>query len=125
MPNSQMLPTLGIDLDGTIDENPVFFQLMTHKWPGRVVVVTYRDDLDKAKADLDALFIRYDDVILADKFDKSEIIAREEIEIYIDDQDEMTQNIPEGVTVLKMRNSGNFDYDAKKWLYSEKTGIEV
>jgi uncharacterized HAD superfamily protein len=125
MPNSQLLPTLGIDLDGTITESPIFFQLLTHKWPGRVVVVTYRDDLDKAKEDLDALFIRYDDVILADDFDKSEIIAREEIEIYIDDQDEMTQNIPEGVTVLKMRNNGNFDYNAKKWLYSEKTGVEV
>jgi len=31
-------------------------------------------------------------------------------------------NIPENVTVLKIRNGGNFDFEEKKWLFSEQTG---
>ncbi|TVS15306.1 MAG: hypothetical protein EA424_16430 [Planctomycetaceae bacterium] len=36
------VPTLGIDLDGTIDETPAFFQVLTKTWPGRVVIITAR-----------------------------------------------------------------------------------
>ena len=41
---------------------------------------------------------------------------------YVDDQDEILQHIPEGVTVLKIRNGGNYDYEDRKWLHSEQTG---
>jgi uncharacterized HAD superfamily protein len=118
-------PTLGIDLDGTITDSRLFFHVLSHKWPGRVIVVTYRDDMEATVEDLAKLYIRYDEVVLASDVDKSAIIKEYGIDVYIDDQDEMLQNIPEEVTVLKMRNGGNFDYDDKKWLYSDKTGKEL
>ncbi len=29
------------------------------------------------------------------------------------------------VTVLKIRNGGNYDYDERKWLFSEETGTMI
>jgi hypothetical protein len=31
-------------------------------------------------------------------------------------------HVPEGVTILKIRNGGNYDFEERKWLYSEQTG---
>ena len=39
---------LGLDLDGTIDENPAFFCNLTTTWPGDVYVLTFRLDRDHA-----------------------------------------------------------------------------
>ena len=41
-------PIIGLDLDGTIDENVWFFSFLTNKWPGDVYIITYRDDRAKA-----------------------------------------------------------------------------
>lgn len=113
-------PTLGVDLDGTITDSPEFFKTMMGTWPGRVIVVTYREHLRGAIDDL--ADFDYDEVVLAPSMDKSSIIIEKGIDVFIDDQDEMIYNIPEHVTVMKIRNGGNFDYDEKKWLYSEETG---
>ena len=32
-------PALGIDLDGCVDEAPIFFPLLTSRWPGKVFVM--------------------------------------------------------------------------------------
>lgn len=45
---SQPKPTLGIDLDGCVDESPSFFNIVTHVWPGDVIVITFRSDRQKA-----------------------------------------------------------------------------
>jgi hypothetical protein len=34
----------------------------------------------------------------------------------------MLMHIPKGVTVLKIRNGGNFDFESRKWLFSDVTG---
>lgn len=115
-------PTIGIDLDGTITESVLFFNFLSHSWPGRVVVITYRDDRQKTVEDLEKLGIKYDELILAKSMDKSGDIKDSGVDIYFDDQDEMTWNIPESVTVFKIRNDGNFDFEDKKWLFSDKTG---
>ena len=118
-----LLPPIGIDLDGTIDESLPFFQWLSHTWPGGVLILTYRTDREKAVSDLVKLGIRYDTLVLVSSFaEKAVVIAREGIRIYFDDQDEMTADIPEDVTVFKIRNGGNFDFDVKKWLYSDQTG---
>lgn len=49
----QPQPTLGLDLDGCVDEAPSFFHILSHVWPGNVIVVTYRRDREKALADLE------------------------------------------------------------------------
>ena len=119
-------PAIGLDLDGCIDEAPDFFRLLSHVWLGEVYVITYRTDQAKAEAAVASLGIQADEVILVSSFaEKAEIIAVKGISVYVDDQDEILQHIPEGVTVLKIRNGGNYDYESRKWLYSEQTGKMV
>jgi hypothetical protein len=119
-------PSIGIDLDGTIDEAPEFFRLLTNLWPGRIYVITYRDDYARAVADVQRHGIKYDQVVLVDSFrGKAARIAELGISVYFDDMDEMLMHIPEGVAVMKIRNGGNFDYTLGKWLYSKQTGREL
>ena len=119
---SQPQPTLGIDLDGCVDESS-FFQILSHVWPGDVIVVTFRRDREKAIADLEKHGIRYTDVVLVNSFDaKAEVIAERGISFYFDDQPEMLKNIPANVGVMLFRNEGNFDFEDRRWMLSEKTG---
>lgn len=119
----QPQPTLGIDLDGCVDESPSFFNILSHVWPGDVIVVTFRRDRDKAVADLQKHGIRFTDVVLVSSFDqKAEVIAERGISFYIDDQPEMLKNIPANVGVMLFRNEGNFDFEDRRWMLSEKTG---
>lgn len=119
----QPQPTLGIDLDGCVDESPTFFNILSHVWPGDVIVVTFRSDRDKAVADLEKHGIRFTDVVLVSSFDqKAEVIAERGISFYIDDQPEMLKSVSPNVGVLLFRNEGNFDFEDKKWMLSEQTG---
>ena len=116
-------PSIGIDLDGTIDEAPIFFRLLSAHWPGKVFIITYRDDRQKAVDRLAEFHIRYDELILVSTFaEKAKVIQDRGILTYFDDMDEMLSDIPHQVNVMKVRNGGNFDFDQKLWLYSEKTG---
>jgi hypothetical protein len=119
-------PALGLDLDGTIDESPEFFRTLTACWPGKVYVITYRSDRAPAKEDVEKHGIRYDELILVGAFAEKAVRIKElGIAVYVDDQDEMLLDIPETVTVLKIRNAGNFDFDEKQWLYSRRTGRQL
>ena len=117
------VPSLGLDLDGCVDEAPIFFNLLTNFWPGKVYVITYRSDRPKAVADLAKFNIRYDELVLVDSFDaKAEVIVREGILIYFDDQPEMLKNVPPTVNVMLVRNEGNFSFEDRLWTLSERTG---
>ena len=119
---SQPQPTLGIDLDGCCDESR-FFNILSHCWPGDVVVITFRDDRDKAVADLERHGIRYTDIVLVNSFDeKAAVIAEKGISFFIDDQPEALKNVPDHVGVMLFRNGGNFDFEDRKWIVSERTG---
>ena len=119
-------PTLAVDLDGTITDAPIFFGMLCSVWPGTVIVLTYRKDRETAMADLAERDIYYDELILVNSLEEKAKVVRERgIGIVIDDQDECLQDIPEGVTVLKFRNGGNFDFDDRKWLYSARTGKQL
>jgi len=118
-----MIPTLGIDLDGTITDAPEFFSAWTHSWPGRVVIITYRNDREKTIADLEQLETRYDDLVLVDRMDgKAAVIAEYGVTMYVDDQPEMLKNVPAGVHVMLFRNEGNFDFGDQRWMLSQQTG---
>jgi hypothetical protein len=120
---NEPIPAIAFDLDGTIDEAPGFFRALSACWPGKVYVITYRFDRAKAERDVANFGIRCDEVVLVSSFDqKAEVIAERGISVYFDDQDEMLLHIPEGVTILKIRNGGNYDFDARKWLFSDQTG---
>ena len=117
------MPTVGIDLDGTITDAPGFFTLFCNRWPGDIIIVTYRPDVESAKRDLDKYAIRYDDIVLVKSLDdKARVIRERGIAIYFDDQDECLKDIPLDRVVFKVRNGGNFDYETRRWLYSEETG---
>ncbi len=119
-------PALGLDLDGTIDEAPFFFQFLAERWPGKVFIITYRKDRMKAETDVKKFNVRYDELILVDSFAaKAKIVVQRGIEYYFDDQDEMTSGIPESVKVFKIRNGGNFNFALRKWMYSDQTGIRI
>ena len=123
---SQPRPTLGIDLDGCVDESPAFFNILSHVWPGDVIVITFRSDRAKAVADLEKHGIRFTDVVLVKSFDaKADVIAERGINFYIDDQPEMLKNIPANVGVMLFRNEGNFDFDDRKWMFSDQTGKRI
>lgn len=119
---SQPHPTLGIDIDGVIDEARMFFNILSHIWPGKVIIVTFRSDAAKAEADLQKFKIRYDEVVLVKRLeDKAGVISEKGIAIYFDDQPECLKGIPEHVKVFLMRNGGNFDYSEQRWLVSDQT----
>ncbi len=126
MSNQAMLkenaPVLGLDLDGCITDAPEFFSAWSHSWPGKVFVITYRRDKQKAISDLAEHNIRYDEVILVDRFDgKAAVIADKQVTLYVDDQPEMLKNVPVGVHVMLFRNPGNFDFNCAKWIMSNET----
>lgn len=77
----------------------------------------------KAERDVAQHGIRSHEIILVNRFAaKADVIKEKEIRVYFDDQDEMLLHIPADVTVLKIRNGGNYDFTARKWLFSETTG---
>jgi hypothetical protein len=122
----QGTPPIGLDLDGCIDEAPEFFGMLSMVWPGKVFVITYRTDQARAELEVARYGIRCDEVVLVDSFaEKAKVIADRGITVYVDDQDEMLMHIPEGVTVLKIRNGGNYDFEERKWLFSETTGKQI
>jgi len=124
MENRLNLPlTLGFDLDGCINEAPKFFSAWSHSWPGRVIVITFRRDREKAIRDLADCEIRYDELVLVDRMDaKAAVIAEHGVSLYVDDQFEMLKNVPAGVSVMLFRNEGNFDFGDRKWMLSDQTG---
>lgn len=116
-------PSLGIDLDGCVDESPIFFSILTNYWPGQVYVVTFRQDREKAIADLAKFNIKYNELVIASSFNaKSKIIIEKGILVYFDDQPEMLKDIPSTVNVMLVRNEGNFCFDNKLWMLSDATG---
>lgn len=119
-------PAIGIDLDGCIDEATPFFKALTHSWPGKTYVITFRSDAEKARRDVEGFGIKCDEVVLVSSFEaKADVIAEKGVSIYFDDQDEILMHIPEGVSVFKIRNGGNYCFDSRKWLFSSTTGRQI
>ena len=118
-----MYPTLGIDIDGCIDESPIFFCILASRWPGKVLIISYRNDYAKAEAVLIKYDIQFDELILVKSFDeKAKVIKERGIGIFFDDQPEMLKEVSPSCQVMLVRNGGNFDFDDQRWVMSEETG---
>lgn len=121
---------IGIDIDNTINasnQSALFFQLITSTLDAEIHVITNRDTRDQSRQEtiqeLKSLNINYDElVITANKYD---YIINNNINVYFDDTDEYFIDLPESVTVFKIREPGNFDFDQKKWIYGDKTGMNI
>ena len=119
-------PTLGLDVDGTIDQCPEVFGLLSRIWPGRVIILTLRPDDHKLRDQLSSWGVYYDEIVSVDHLeDKPDAIAEYGIDVFVEDQDECIQGIPDDVLVIKVRNGGNYDFDEHKWIYDSNTGKKL
>jgi predicted HAD superfamily Cof-like phosphohydrolase len=124
--NNLRVPTLGLDIDGVITDAPEFFSAWSHSWPGRVVVITFRLDREKAIRDLVERKIRYDQLHLVNRFEqKAEVIQNERVDLFVDDQPEILKHIGQEAWVLLFRNEGNYDFEERRWMFSDETGRRV
>src|SRR3954469_24935953 len=117
---------VGLDLDGLLDERPDFFAFLTAALRAGshfVAALTYRDpeSRPRTEAQLAGWGIIYDELHFPRSLaDKGRLCRELAIDLYFDDQDECIQDVPEGTTVFKIRNGGNFDFAERKWLSTPK-----
>ena len=117
---------IGIDLDDTITYCPSFFSMMTNAMKDmmEIHIITNREQTPENEAvirkELDGLGIFYHHLAVTDK--KAEYILKEGITIFFDDTDEYFLSLPESVTVFKIREPWNFDFENHVWLYNNRTG---
>ena len=123
---------IGIDLDNTINDNAntiALFSLLTNalKDKAEIHIITSRENSEKSRQEtieeLDKYVIHYDKLTITS--DKHSYIIDNGITVFVDDTDETFLNLPENITVLKIREPGNFDFDHHKWIYGNKTGINI
>lgn len=101
---------LGLDLDGTIDECPLFFRHLSNSWQGPVFVVTYRLDQRMAEEYAIKFGVRFDRLFLAKSLeDKARIIVENKIDYFFDDDCEFIKMIPKTVQVFSVRSSADFE----------------
>ncbi len=109
---------VGLDIDGTILENPEFFAALSQSETLEIAIITGRDiiDHDETVKELDELGIKYDDIHYAEDWeDKGRLCKELGIQIMFDDQDEYIEHISPDILVMKPRNGGNWDFNKKSW----------
>ena len=121
---------IAIDLDNTITasrDSIEFFRIITHLLipENDIIIISNRDksDWENTEQELDVLGIRYNRLVLT--ANKAGYILKNGINILFEDTDEYFLEIPESVTVFKIREDGNFSFPAGKWIGSKKTTILI
>tara|TARA_Y100000310_G_C20701093_1_gene829951 strand:+ start:1024 stop:1419 length:396 start_codon:yes stop_codon:yes gene_type:complete len=122
---------IGIDLDHCINSNErtiEFFSAFTAAFSelgAFIYIITNREpgSEKEVQAELDQLDIVWHQIEIT--AEKAKFIIDRGITIYFDDTDEYFLDLPESVCVFKIREEGNFDFNHKKWIYGDKTGINV
>jgi uncharacterized HAD superfamily protein len=115
-------PAIGIDVDGTIDQAPEFFSVLSNNWPGDVHIITMRDNMTRLKNDLMTWGIKYHHIHLVQRFaDKGEIIDKHSLVMFFDDMPEVLQYVNPTCNVCLVRNDGNFDADKSQFIMSKQT----
>lgn len=113
---------IGLDIDGLLDERPEFFAFLSVALRASghfVAILTYRDPEahEQTENQLAAWGIGFDELHFASSLsDKGRLCRELRIDVYFDDQDECVVSVDEPTTVFKIRNGGNFDFAANKWL---------
>jgi uncharacterized HAD superfamily protein len=122
-----MTISIALDIDGTITESIEFFRIMTHRLilGHRIVLLTNRGPgTEQQVADeIDDLGIDYSEIVITS--DKAQYIKDNNITIFFENEDEYFLEIPESVTVFKIREDGNFSFAEKKWITSRKNSILI
>lgn len=117
---------VGLDIDGLLDERPDFFAFLSAALQAAdhfVAVLTYRDPTSRNRTEgqLAEWGVVYDELHFAQSLsDKGRLCRELRIDVYFDDQDECVVGVEESTTVFKIRNGGNFDFAASRWLSTSK-----
>jgi len=121
---------VGIDLDNciTADQNSKeFFRVICHLLHPEyeIHVISNRAETDRQDTikELEELKVQYSHLELTSQ--KEKYILKNGINILFEDTDEYFLEIPESVTVFKIREEGNFSFSAGKWIGSKKTTILI
>lgn len=121
---------IAIDLDNTITASKSsveFFRILTAALISehQIIIISNREESDRGttEEELDVLGIRYNKVVLT--HNKAEYILKNGVEILFEDTDEYFLELPESVTVFKIREDGNFNYNTHKWFGSSKTVVLI
>lgn len=110
---------IGIDLDDTITYSPEFFSAMTRAMISttEIHIITNRERTAASRAntvqELEDLGVAYHHLEIT--ADKAEYIGRHGITVYFDDTDDYFLQLPETVTVFKIREPWNFDFENCRW----------
>jgi len=117
---------IAIDIDNTITASKYsveFFRTLTAVLISahQIIIISNRNESDRetTEEELDVLGIRYNKLILT--ADKAEYILKHGIEFLFEDTDEYLLELPDSVTVFKIREEGNFCFTEHKWIGSAKT----
>lgn len=117
---------VALDIDGTVSENPEFFAILSTALRAAghsVLILTFREptSVQKIYEELARWHIHYDDLVIAPSLEsKGALCSLHGVDLFFDDQDECIAGVPESVMVFKIRNGGNFDFAASKWLSTSK-----
>ena len=118
---------IGIDLDDCITYSQDFFVLLTHALydKAEIHIITNHEQTPESEEatiqQLEELNIKYHHLKLMG--DKADYILENGITIYFDDTDEYFLELPASVTVFKVREPWNFDFEQHKWKYDSTTGV--
>jgi len=121
---------IGIDIDNTItasSESVSFFGMLTRllRPVAEIHIITAREPgtEERIKAELQGMGIECDCVAIT--ANKKRYVEDNGITIFFEDTDEYFLELGEDITVFKIREPGNFDFAAKKWIYSDVTGRKI
>jgi uncharacterized HAD superfamily protein len=115
-------PSIGIDIDGCITDFPIFFQVLSSSWPGKVFIITMRFRKDDTELFLKNKNIRFDQIHMVNSFaEKGNIIRNYGISAFFDDQPEILKSITPNCACFLVRNEGNFDFERSKFTMSSNT----
>ena len=65
--------------------------------------------------------MEFDELVIAGSLGgKGELCVAHGVDLFFDDQDECIVGVPESVLVCKLRNGGNFDFAARRWVSTAK-----
>ena len=119
---------IAIDLDATITAYPAVFACFTRAFRQaghEIHIVTDRQPGTEQAVEqmLAELNIVWDALRITG--DKVSYILEQGIDVLYDDTDVYFRDLPESVAVFKVREHYNFDFDRRKWLYTDETGRKV
>jgi len=118
---------VGLSFENTIEAFPDLFRLITGRIRDvaelHILISGQWDDIATVEARLSSLQIGYDCV--AHVGDNPKYIEEQDIKIVISDDDSLFCSLPKEIIVLKLRESGNFDFEDAKWVYLKDHGVTV